>query len=83
MSAANGGVGPPLEGSVSAGSNDNTNGSKSNHQHKEAGRQVEMRNLTLRLVRERPFYPPLEGVSERSERGCGWFDFNLTESHVA
>ena len=59
MSAANGGVImlnlTPEEfyvdgGSVLSGSSvepDNTNGSKSNHQHKEAfWRQVEMRNLT-------------------------------------
>ena len=43
-----------------------------------------MRNLTDFRVRERPFYPFLEGVSERSERGV-WTQcvgqvahFNLT-----
>ena len=35
---------------------DNTNGSKSNHQHKEAfWRQVEMRNLTYTLSPHSPF----------------------------
>ena len=56
MSAANGGC-----GFVSGGLNlTNTNGSKSNHQHKD-WRQVEMRNLTYDF-RERP-------LMERSERG--------------
>ena len=44
---------------------DNTNGSKSNHQHKEvSGRQVEMRNLTYTLSPHPPFAvltDPLKG----------------------
>ena len=63
---------------------DNTN-VKSSHQHKGFWHQVE---ILLTRVRERPFTPFLEGVSERSERGV-WTQcvgqvahFNLTPENL-
>ena len=63
---------------------DNTNGSKSNHQHKKRffWRQVEMRNLTYTLSPHSPFAaltdPLKKGVKGRSRTLGQPAHFNLT-----
>ena len=63
---------------------DNTNGSKSNHQHKEAfWRQVEMRNLTYTLSPHFPLFAALTDPQKGGKKGAhGLLNGSLKEAFI-